>query len=293
MSRKTQGIACSVLSAIIYGFTPILARLAFEGGANGITVAFLRGALPLPLLFLLLRRRKTSLHPSKNWKPILAAGVFGIALTTLLLYMSYNHISVGMATTLHFTYPALVSLACIVLFKDPINRWKIAALVLCSLGIVLFLDSGNTTGFMGTVLALLSGVTYALYMLWIDKSNLRHMHYLELTFYLNICIAATSGFYGLATGQLNLSLTPTAWILCALVGLFTAFGAIPLMQQGIKLAGAPTAAILSTMEPLTSILLGVLVLGEAVSGVKIIGSALILTSVLLLTISKDHLRHEG
>lgn len=277
-----MGIISSMLSAIIYGFTPILARAAFDGGANGITATFFRGLLSIPILFIILKYKKISLSISKDWKEIFVAGVFGISLTSLSLYMSYSYISVSVATTLHFTYPILVSAACAILFKEKMNLWKISALILCSIGIFMFMDHISSFGMKGMALALLSGVTYSLYMICIDKAQLKHIHYFKLTLYLNLLMAVVSGLFGLYTGNLNFSLTPKAWILCAFVSFFTSLGALPLLQQGIKLTGASTAAILSTLEPITSIILGILILKETVSPLKLFGCSLIIISILLI-----------
>mgnify|MGYP000867213016 CR=1 FL=1 len=286
MDKKTTGILFVVASALIYGFTPILARSAFDGGANGITVTFLRGTLSIPLLFLALKLNRIPLALGKDWKTILPAGIFGMALSTLLLYISYNYISVGMATTLHFTYPIVVTTTCVVLFKDKLTHWKILALVLCTLGIFMFIDKISATGATGVILALSTGIAYSFYLILIDKSGLKNMHYFKLTFYLNLIIAIESGLLGIYTGNLNLSLTPKAWILCALVSLFTSFGALPLLQQGVKLTGASTAAILSTLEPITSVILGILILRETVSPLKLVGCVLIIASILLIAISE-------
>ena len=276
-----------MLSAAIYGFTPILARMAFDGGANGITVMFLRGVLPLPLLFIILKSRKIPLHPGRNWKSLAVTGVFGVGLTVLLLYMSYSYISVGMATTLHFTYPVLVSLSSRMIFKDKIGGWKIAALILCTLGIVMFIDGGDTIYATGVVMSLLSGVTYTLVMLGIGKSGLRTFDSMKLTFWFNVCMAITSGLFGLATGRLGLSLAPMAWFLCTVVALLTTLCALPLLQRGIQLVGESTAAILSTLEPITGVVLGILVLGETISFPKIVGCSLVIMSVLLIALAKS------
>ncbi|QIB68901.1 DMT family transporter [Aminipila butyrica] len=287
MSKKTEGILYAVLSAIIYGFTPILARIAYDGGANGITVAFLRGAIPLPLLFVVLRSKKISLRLGSGLKPFLWVSMLGLSLTTILLYMSYSYISVGMATTLHFVYPVLVSLACAIFFKEKINLCKIIALILCSGGIGLFMDQLTSSGGLGIVLAILSGGTYTLYLICIDKSGLKDIHYLQLTFYLNVGLSVIAGVFGAATGKLNLLLSPMAWALCTLVALFTTLGALPLLQQGIKLTGASTAAILSTLEPITSVILGILILSEKVSTIKLVGCVFIIVSILLITLSES------
>ncbi|EJF42071.1 EamA-like transporter family protein [Clostridium sp. MSTE9] len=286
MGKKLTGILYAVLAAMIYGFTPILARIAFDGGANGITVAFLRGSISLPVLFIILRYKKIPLKPGENWKLILLTGVFGTALTTLLLYMSYNYISVGIATILHFVYPLLVSVACAVFFREKMNRWKITALILCSIGIFMFIDSISSFGITGMFLALLSGGTYALYMVCVDKSQLKHMDYFQLTLYLNFLMSVVAGIFGMSTGELHFSLTPKAWILCVLVSLFIALGALPLTQRAIQLTGASTVAILSTLEPITSIVLGTLILKETVSFLKLTGCVFIIISILLIAVNE-------
>lgn len=293
MSDRVKGIICAISSAVIFGFTPILARMAFDGGANGITATFLRGSVSIPFLFLVLKYKKIPLSPGKEWKMLLIAGVLGMGMTTLLLYSSYSYISVGMATTIHFTYPIIVTLVCSILFKDRMNGRKTAALILCSLGIAAFMEKLSFEGGRGILLSLLSGVTYALYMLCVDKGRLKEMYYLKLTLYLNVCMSLIAGSWGLYAGELNLSLTPKAWLLCSMVSLFVSFGAAPLLQLGIKWTNASTAAILSTMEPITSVVLGIIFLKESLTPMKWIGSLLILLSIFLITSSESKSSAEG
>lgn len=281
-----MGIICAVTAAIIYGFTPILARITFGGGANGITVTFLRGLLSIPLLMILIIHKKIPLRLGIDWKGVFLAGIFGMSPTALLLYMSYGYISVGLAETLHFTYPILVTVTCIVWFKEKLNRWKLGALILCSIGIFMFIDKISSFGVTGMVLALLSGVAYAYYIICVDKV-LMHIHYLKLILYMNIFMTVISGGYGLCTGNLHLSLTPNAWVLCILISLLTSFGALPLLQVGIKLTGASTTAILSTFEPITSVVCGILILHESISPLKLFGCVFIMGSILLIAISEN------
>ena len=142
--QKYKGILFTILSATIFGFTPILGRITYDGGSNGITLTFLRSILALPVLYFLVRRRGLSIRvaPSEV-KKILLTGVVGSALTTILLYSSYTYISVGMATTLHFVYPLVISVACVVLFKEKMTPLKICALVLATAGIFFFADKSS------------------------------------------------------------------------------------------------------------------------------------------------------
>lgn len=287
MNAIYKGILYTVVSAVIFGITPVLARIAYDGGANGISMTFLRASLSLPILFLLLKHKHIPIRLEKRYrKGILLVGTAGTSLTTLLLYISYSYISVGMATTLHFIYPILVMAVCGILFHERMGPYKICALLLAALGTLLFMDFNCGTGINGMVLALLSGVSYAFYMLYSEKSDLKDMYYFKLSFYLCIMMAAVSGIFGVFTGALSFYMTPRAWFFTLLVSLLTSVGALSCLQLGIQTIGASTAAILSTLEPITSIILGILILNENLTLAKAAGAVCVISSVLMVTRKK-------
>ena len=158
MSTYMKGICCTLLSAVIFGFTPILVRIAYEGGANSITITFLRAWLALPLLYALMHRRHIPLRlEDSQVKHVLLLGIVGSCATTVCLYMSYNFISVGMATTLHFIYPILVSLGCVLFFRQRLQTFQLFSLILGCIGISTFMDLSFGGSFAGIALALISG----------------------------------------------------------------------------------------------------------------------------------------
>lgn len=284
-NQMNKGIIFTAASAVIFGFTPILARISYDGGANGITMTFLRCLLSLPVLFVILKVKNIPIKVEKAWRmPVAACGIFGAFATTVTLYMSYTYIPVGMATTLHFVYPVLVTAGCVLFFREGVTTNKVLALLCGAAGTLLFLDrfSASPGSGLGMLLALLSGLFYSMHMIIMDKSGIKNMHYFKLSFYLCLFGAVLSGIYGGATGQLTLRLTGQAWLFAFLVSICTSVGAISLFQLGIRYTGASTAAILSTLEPITSVILGVLVLGEVFTAKKIAGCVLILLSVLLI-----------
>lgn len=285
---RYKGAVYTALSAIIFGFTPIFARLAYDGGANGITVTFLRAALSLPILYVILRMKKVPVAVNeREFKSLALVGILGSALTTITLYASYSFISVGMATTIHFIYPVLTALSCILFFKERIDKWKALALILATAGVLFFMDRSSSSAFIGIVLAVVSGFAYAFYVVGVDKTGLKDMYYFKLSFYLCICTGASAGLFGLATGSLTLfEMTPLAWFYSFLVSIFVSIGALALFQLGIRYIGASTAGILSTLEPITSVILGVLILHEELSWAKLAGCILIILGILLITVSQ-------
>lgn len=285
-TNMKKGILYTMLSALMFGVAPILAKGTYSGGSNGINTAFLRGLLSLPILYIILRKNGVNIMLTKNeLKQILLVAVFGTAATTNLLYMAYGYISVGMATTIHFIYPIAVILINTLFFKEKISKTKIIALILASFGVLTFLDFNSKNGIIGIAMAVLSGLTYAYYIIFIEKTELKNMYFFKLSFYLCIVMVIESGIVGGILGNITFDLSLKAWIYSFLVSICTSVGAVTLLNLGIKYSGASTAAILCTLEPITSVILGILILGESISLSKIIGIVFILGSVMLINIS--------
>ena len=275
-------------SAIIFGITPSMARLAFEGGATPVTVTFFRAVMSLPVILILMKRQGVPIRMNRTeWRNLFWIGGMTNAVTTILLYMSYPLIPIGIATTLHFVYPIVVSAGCVLVYKDRLTLSTLVALVSCSLGVGLFAGniSGGIESALGLFLATASGFTLAFYMIYADKGALRGEHYLRITLNIAVTLALASGAYGLATGTLSFRMTPLAWVNIAIASLATGVLGVAFLQIGIKRVGATMASILSTFEPITSVLCGIVILGEELSVPKMAGCVLILFSVLLISIA--------
>lgn len=273
---RTLGILCVALSAIIFGVMPVFAKLSYAGGANGISLTFYRAALALPFLFFLQKRQGGSGFLPYRWEllPILLSGCF-MSVTTLLLYASYNYISVGIATTLHFIYPLVVAGICSLLFRQRLRRFGVLGLVLGCAGISCFLFQPETTSMTGIFLSLTSGVTYAAYIVSVERPVLAKMPVFRLSFLLNIVAAVVSGGYGVITGQLVFHMTPAAWAITCLVALCITLGAFTLLQIGIRRVGAATASMLSLFEPITSVVCAMVFFSDTLSWPKAAGCLLI------------------
>ncbi|MDR1965630.1 MAG: DMT family transporter [Synergistaceae bacterium] len=281
-----KGIVFTMISAVVYGVAPVFTKITYEGGANGVTISFLR-VLSLPVLFVIMRAMKISLSLTKKEAiDVFAACGLGFGVTTLLLFCSYSHIPVGMATTLHFIYPIAVSFACIVFFREKLSMPMLFALVMCSAGVVLF--TGNTSGASakGIAMALASGLTYAFFLVYVDKSELKNMNHFKISFWMGVMLVLFSGVFGTLTGTLPLNLTMKAWGLAAVLSICKAVVAVTTLQIGIQLSGATTASILSTLEPITSFALGVLILGESFSTAKAMGVICVVIAVITISAQK-------
>ena len=272
-----------ILSAFIYGFTPILAKAVYSGGTNGMTLTFLRAAMSLPLLFLVLVVKKIDLRLEKGQaKRVVLLAVVGNSLSIICLYVAYSFISVGLATVLHYIYPLLIVLICALFFKERMGRRKLIAAVLVTMGILLFMDVNGKGDIFGAVMAFLSGLFYAFNVLYMDKSGLDRMHYLKLTFYISLIMSVTVFLFALPGRQLAFDMSAEAWILAGVISVLVTLCGLPLFQLGVLYEGAATAGILSTVEPITGVLLGAALLGEPLTWAGLVGCALILLGVVLI-----------
>ena len=114
----SKGKMYLIMSAVLYGIIPFFTTVAYTGGANGITLTFLRSVISLPLLLVVILTDKRNLKINrKQFEKIVVLSVFGGVMPLVTLYLSYNYISTGLATTLHFIYPLIIILAMSVIYR--------------------------------------------------------------------------------------------------------------------------------------------------------------------------------
>lgn len=280
--RRSKGKIYILASAFIYGLAPILAKVTYEGGANGITLTFLRAAMMVPFLYILIRAEHKSVYVSKtDMSKIIILGVVGGTLPIALLYLSYNYIAAGLATTLHFIYPLIIVLASIFVYREKVTPIKMLSVMLVTIGIILFVEIETAADKIGVSLALLSGIFYSFYVIYLDKSGLNRMDYIKLTFYTMLTMSASSLIFGMAVNGIDFDMTPKAWIYAGIISLLVSLLATPLFQAGVKYEGASTAGVLSTFEPITTTVLGFAFLGEHIGIVQIAGGAVIISGLVL------------
>lgn len=285
MRTKSKGVLTVIISATIFGITPIMANFVYKNGGNPISLAFYRFLFILPFLYFVIKKDESmDLYVTKEeLKSIILVGVLGYGSTGLLLFSSYNYIPSGMATTIHFMYPAFVILGSILFFKGKTNLIKLISVMFSILGVLMFFDSSGSVKIIGIIFAFASSITFAFYTVYVDKSILRNMNTIKLTFYLCLMACIMTFIFCLITGNVIVKVTPMGWLMSLVLSLSIAY-ALSLFQMGIKIIGSQRAAILSTFEPITSVVLGILLLNESFGLRTILGIIFILISVVLISL---------
>lgn len=282
---RVKGIVAVMISAIVFGSMPLMAKTVYQEGGNAVTLTFLRFLIVLPILyFFVSRNKRISVKVTKEeLKKLLIVGTFGYGGTALTLYMSYNYIDSGIATTLHFVYPVLVILTYVILFKYPASNIKLLSVSLTLVGILLLNNSGGEISLIGVSLAFGSAITYSFYVIFLDRSGLKNMNPLKMTMYLCMIASVMMLIFGLSTGSLIISMSPLGWGVSILLSILVAFLGVSLFQIGVALIGPESTSILSTLEPITSIVIGVMVFNEIITVRMIFGFVAILAAVLIIT----------
>lgn len=286
---KQKGIYYTIASALLFGITPLLTTLVYGFGANSLTVVFYRSLIVVFILGVLCFHRHISfLITRRQLMNIAFVSFFGSGLTTILLFASYEHIDTGTATSLHFLYPVFVALLCRVVYHERLGKQKVFALTLALFGMLLFL-MGNAAGSMlGYAMAIASSITYAFYMVYLEKSGLAHMEPFLLSFYIGICITMETVVVHLIQPQLVFQLPPIAYVYLILVSICSSFLGVVWLQKGILYLGSSTASLFCLFEPLTSLVVGILCLQESLSIYKIIGSLFILIALACMSKPNKH-----
>ena len=276
-----------MLSAILFGIAPTILKLTYNNNNSSLNAVFLRSLVVLPFLFAPLHYKKLQIIPAREeLKLIVSKAGLGLGVTGILLSASYIFIPVGIATVLHFAYPAVVALLGWTLYKEKLNPSKVIALVLCIIGIGLFFEPAGNLDIRGIILALLSGCTFAYYVQSLSKTKLKEMNLFRLTFYTNCMSTLVSGVAAGVSGTINFRLSMGTWLLLILGGIMVSLLGTTLFQLGVRSLGSLTASILSTLEPITSVVISILVLGETLTYAKWGGCIVILISVIYISLAE-------
>lgn len=287
MEVRAKGLCAVIISAVFFGLMPLFAKIICANGGNTFSMAFYRFFIALFPLYFYLRYKKISLSISRKrlWQILRIAGL-GYGATALLLYLSYDFIPSGMATTVHFVYPVFVILGSILFLKEKAEPMKLLCVALCMGGVLLFYNGETGGSIVGLLLAFGSGLTYGFYIMYLDKSGLQDMPTLKLIFYMNVAASAILLGGNLATGHFTVMMNPKAWIAMIVLSVGASFVGVCLFQKGVSIVGPQNAAILSTFEPITSLVVGVLLFHEAFNLYTALGCLLILISVVIVAKSK-------
>ena len=290
ISTEIKGILMILLSAIFFGLMPFFALKIYDEGfdVNNLLLYRFGFAFIWISLFCLYRRIDIRIN-KKQFFLILFIAFLGTMLTTYTLFLSYQFISSGLASTLHFVYPIITITLASIIYKEKFTLRKMMALLLSIIGIGLLSIGGDTDlNITGVVWALLSGLLYAIYIIGMAHKELKKLSPFSVAFWIFGITSLLFFSKVFFTGQINTHFTPSSLFYILNLSVWSTFLAVVLFYRGMKFIGPGKASLLSTLEPLTGVIVGILVFNEKMDIKSSLAILLILVSVLTVVQTKDH-----
>lgn len=286
--RKLIGTLAGIAAAVCYGTNPLGALKLYAEGMQTNSVLFYRFGLAWVIIAVVMFFRKESLKVTRQEFTALTGLGLLFIVSSLTLYLSFHYMAAGVASTILFTYPVMTAVIMAVFFRERITWTTVASLALSGAGVVLLYwsDSAGTLSTVGVILVLASALSYALYIILVNRSNLQ-MSSFKINFYVLLYCTLGMVVYSLIAGlPLTLPQNATSWFYVGWLAVVPAIFALVLMVYAAKYVGSTATAILGALEPLTAVLIGIFVFSEPFTLNLAIGIALILGAVIIIAKGK-------
>ena len=273
-----------VISAIAFGAIPIFARAAYRAGSDPISVLFFRFTVASVIMIPLITVRKIQFPRGWFLLGLILMGGIGYVGQSFCYFTALTMASAGLVAVLLYLYPAMVVIFSTMLFKERITGLKFLALILALTGTVLTIGLGGGGSLLGIALAMTAPCIYSAYFLAGSKIT-KEVDILSSS---TVVMISASFVFGalIAVKGLKLPQTWVGWGGVLAISLISTVIAIITFFAGLKRVGPTNASMLSTFEPVTTVILAAIVFGEEVTLMRMVGGVLILFAVILLAKSE-------
>lgn len=284
-----KGYLFAAIAAASYGTNPIFAIPLYREGISVTSVLFMRYAMAVAIMFVatMIKSPKAFVIKPKYVGLLAFMGIL-MVLSSIALFESYKYLSAGIASTLLFFYPVMVAVIMAIFYKERLTKKSWACLITAFLGVVILSknDDGGFISLLGLTLVMLSSLSYAIYLVYINRGPMKKINTSTITFYVILGGFLVMIPYCLLDSGLMLPKTTPAWINAIGLGFFPTVISLIFTSRAIALIGSTETAIFGALEPLTAVILGILILGETITITPAIGMILIFVSVTVLMMKK-------
>ena len=291
-NNKTKGFILGAIAAASYGMNPLFTLPLYSAGMSVDTVLFYRYSLAVIVLGIMMKFQKQSFAIKRvDVLPLCIMGLL-FAFSSLFLFMSYNFMDAGIASTILFVYPVLVAIIMAVVFKEKVSPITMFSIALAFVGISMLCKSpgGQTLSLVGITFVFLSSLSYAIYIVGVNRSSLKDMPIAKLTFYVLLFGLSVYVVRLQFCTELQVIPTPMLWINAVSLAVFPTVISLVTMTKAIHYIGSTPTAILGALEPVTALFFGVLVFGEQLTPRIILGILMVITAVTLIIGGKSLLK---
>lgn len=283
---KLRGYLLGILSAVSYGLIPIFILPIKQAHFSMDITLFYRFFFSALMVGVYLIYSKQNFRINKREAMILAILGICYALSSEFLFIGYDFLTPGIASTVLFIYPVIVALIMFFFYKEKLTKLSVVSLLLAFAGVIVLCLKGNglEINFAGLGIVMLSSLFYALYMVIVNKSKLK-MSGFKLTFY---SMLFTSLFFmgKSVIGHQSFGIpSMTIFINFLIFAFLTTVISSLCLVYAIKSIGSTPVAILGALEPVVAVMVSVFMFNEKFTVNLLIGITLILLGVILNVIS--------
>lgn len=277
--NRALGILLIVISAASFGTLAIIGRFAYADGMNVTTMLFLRFSIAAVLMFAWMAIRREPLPRGRTLLQLAGMGGLGYVGQSFCFMSAIRYASTGLVALLLYLYPVFVTMLTVVVQKKKLTTRTILALLLATLGAAL---TANPQGGQvpGILLAISAALIYAVYIL-VGTGVMQKVSAVQSS---AVIFASAALVFGLMTA-INVPhwpATQTGWWAVIGIALIATMIPVATFLGGLKIIGATDASLLSTLEPVVTVVLAAIILGEMVQPLMVVGGVLILGAVLLI-----------
>jgi drug/metabolite transporter (DMT)-like permease len=284
--RRWAGLALIVVSAAAFGALAIFARLAYAAGADPLTVLLLRFALAGGVMLALMAARRSPFPRGRTLLGLILMGALGYVGQSLSYFTALTLASAGLVALLLYLYPAIVTLLAALFLRERLTPVRLAALLVALAGTALTIGPALTDATaqpLGIILGVAAALIYSVYILVGSRITPRAGSIPSST----VIILAAAAVYGgvVAWRGPTFPATLDGWAAIAGIALISTVLAIITFFAGLARVGPTAASTLSTFEPIVTVALAALVLGDTITPIQMAGGVLILLAAIVLALA--------
>lgn len=267
-----------IVSASVFGtLGPFVRRIEVASAELALYRAVL--AAVFLLLFFLVRRKRLRLREIRKalWLLLLSGAAMGF--NSMLLFESYKYTSISLATLSYYLAPVIVTALCPLLFHEKMTRTQVLCFLMSTLGVALIIGSGGLRGGGSDLRGICFGVSAAVFYAAVILLNkyITGVTGLERTFVqLLAAVVVLTPYVGLTSGFHPEVLSATGWVNLLIVGFVHTGVTYCIYFSAIRTLPGQESSLLSYLDPIVSVLISVLLLGEPLAPIQIAGMVLFL-----------------
>ena len=291
MSPTLKGTIAGLVAAICYGLIPLFTIPIKNGEAanhlSDCSIMFYRFALATLIIAVLMLITRRSFKITRGELVTLTYLAFLSDGSALFLIDGYNYLSSGVATTIHFMYPVVTTIMMMVFYNEARKGSTLLAVLLAVVGVgVLSWQSNEETSLHGVIIELISACCYAFYLIRVNRSRVRNMDGMKLTFYVMGIGALIFGAEALRQDEFQMITTSVQASHLLLLGIVCTVVTNLCLVMAVQRIGSTMTAVLGALEPLTAVALGCLLMGEDITLNVVLGICLIIPSVIIIIFTR-------